>query len=138
MVYRMADSAVTDRVPFDELAKRDIFFVEAGVSQDGSMIYLRNTSPADSLPYQFTHQYDVKSNVIKSFSGPQPEVYLPSWIDGGQYDPYLDFSYLIGYSVIDKGDSFMYLRAASDWSMKSLQLVICQYADGASQVYDIF
>jgi len=61
-----------------------------------------------------------------------PELYL------AEIDDNIKIDYLIGYSVIADKDSFWYLRADTDWSMLSLQLVKHNIKSGEEKVYRIF
>lgn len=141
LVYNLNDSMVTGRISYDQLRALGISWAYAGVSQDGKTIYIGNHDKNSEL--RFTHQYDIKSNTIKEFSQQDVDVFKPIQISPApgyseQYDKYFDFHYLINDTIVEIDNSFMYLRADTDWSMKSLQLVICQYADGSSKILNVF
>lgn len=54
-----------------------------------------------------------------------------------QYDKYFDLQYLTSDKIVELNNSFIYLRSL-DWNIKNLQIVICQYEDGESKVFDVF
>lgn len=140
LVYSIKDSSVTNRIPYDQIAQLGVSVLNASVSHDGKIIYIGNMDFTSSQ-LSILYQYEIKSNAIEKVSQLPANVFTPIDISAGydeQYDKYFDFHYLINNTIIEVDDSFMYLRANTDWSMKSLQLVICQYADGVSTVYDVF
>jgi beta-lactamase regulating signal transducer with metallopeptidase domain len=142
LVYDLKDSLITNRISYSKLSSLGISMLHAAVAQDGTKVYLGNDERTGT-ELVFTHQYDIKTNTIRNLSK-QPgnvyklEVIIPSPGYNEQYDKYFDFNYLIGQSIIDFGESFLYLRANTDWSMKTLQIVSCQYKDGTSEILSIF
>lgn len=144
LVYDIDDSLVTDRLSYKDVSPLGISMLYAAVSQDGSKIFIGNDEPPGSSgASRYTHQYDVRTGTITKISRQPGNLYRlvvisPSPGYNEQYDKYFDFNYLNGDTIIDYGDSFLYLRANTDWSMKSLQCVICQYKDGTSESQNIF
>ncbi len=143
LVYDINDSLVTDRLSYEDVSPLGIQMLYAAVSQDGSKIFFGNEEPPGGGRSRYTYQYDIKTGTISEISQQpdnlyRPAVIMPSPGYNEQYDKYFDFHYLIGETIIDYGESFLYLRAKTDWSMKSLQFVICQYKDGASEIKSIF
>lgn len=53
-------------------------------------------------------------------------------------EKYADRSKLTGSIYIDKGDYLVFLQGDLDWSMKSLQIVICDYETGDKEIIDVF
>lgn len=142
LVYDMNDSLVTDRLSYVQLSTLGVSMLHAAVSQDGTLIYFGNIDRLNTK-FLFTHKYDIKTNTIDEISKQPSYVYTPSVIEptpgyNEYYDKYFDFDYLIGNTIIDSENYFMYLRANTDWSMKSLQIVKCKYKDGVSEVQNIF
>lgn len=143
LVYDINNSLVTDRISYVQLSSLGISkLLHAAVSLDGTLIYFGGVDKKDTK-FLFTHQYDIRTNTIGKISQQPSNVYTPGVIDptpgfNERYDKYFDFNFLIGYRIIDFEDSFLYLRANTDWSMKSLQIVNCQYKDGKSEIQNIF
>lgn len=140
VVYNISDSMVTNRISYEQLELSGISMLYAAVSQDGTTVYIGNNDMNGGR--NLTHQYNIKTSVMKKISQQPVNVFKPIRINtpgyNKQYDKYFDFQYLINDTIVEVDNSFMYLRAKSDWSMKSLQLIICQYADGASKLYNVF
>lgn len=140
IVYDIKDSIVINRVSYKQLKKYDISMLNAAVSKDGTTIYIGNDDMNGG--YSLTHKYDIRTGKIKRIKQKPDNLFTPIVIKSpgynDDYDRYFDMKYLIGNSIVELENSFIYLRAKSDWSMKSLQLVICQYSDGSSEVYDVF
>lgn len=141
VVYNISDSKVTNRVSYKQLKSYGISMLVAALSQDGTTIYIGNEEFMSNVR-KFTHQYNIRTKVIKKISQQPVNVFTPIRIKtpgyNEQYDKYFDFHYLTNDSIVELDNSFMYLRAKPDWSMKSLQIVICKYADGESKIYNVF
>lgn len=140
VVYNISDSIVTNRVSYKQLKSYGISMLVAALSQDGTTIYIGNEDMSNGR--NFTHQYNIRTKVIKEISQQPVNVFTPFRIKtpgyNEQYDKYFDFQFLINDTIVELDSSFMYLRAKLDWSMKSLQIVICKYADGESKIYNVF
>ncbi len=144
IVYDINDSLVTNRLSYDDVSPLGISMLYAAASQNGTKIFIGNDEPPGSgSASRYAYQYDVKTGTISKISRQPGDLYRPVVISPSpgyneHYDKYFDFNYLIGETIIDYGESFLYLRAKTDWSMKSLQCVICQYKDDTSEIHDIF
>jgi len=140
VVFNINDSVVTNRISYKQLKSYDISMLYAAVSQDGTTIYIGNDDLNSGR--NFTHKYNIKSRAMKKILQQPIDVFTSIQIKtpgyNEEYDEYFDFQYLINNTIVELDNSFIYLRATSDWRMKSLQLVICQYADGASEIYNVF
>lgn len=140
IVYDIKDSIVINRISYKQLKKYDISMLNAAVSKDGTTIYIGNDDMNGG--YSLTHKYNIRTGKIKRIKQKPDNLFTPIVIESAgyndDYDRYFDMKYLIGNTIVELENSFIYLRAKSDWSMKSLQLVICQYSDGSSEVYDVF
>ena len=141
IVYNMHDSIVTNRISYEHMKSYDISMMVASVSQDGITIYIRNDDISFTNDIPFTHQYNVSSRIIKEINEQPSDMFIPKTIEtpgyNEQYDKYFDLKYLISDKIVELNNSFIYLRS-SDWNMKNLQIVICQYEDGESKVFDVF
>lgn len=148
LVYNIDDRAVKDRISLNELKENGIGipFLHATVSDKGDKVYLGNEDISAGKISDFTHVYDVKSGRIRKYSGKRGQLFELETLfaaEGVKYDEYRakypDFSTkLIGQFLVDLGDSFLYLRADTDWSVKSLELVRRSHEDGAGESYRIF
>ncbi|MHA7967522.1 M56 family metallopeptidase [Paenibacillus sp. CAU 1782] len=148
LVYNLDDREIQSRISYEELEDQGIGipFLNAAVADDGSTVYLGSDDPSAGFVSEFTHVLDVKSSRIRTFSG-QPKPLFPTESlfasEGQKYDAYSakypDFqTKLIGTLIVEHGDSFFFLRADSDWSMKSLELVRRSHTDNPDQIYRIF
>lgn len=141
IVYNMDDSIVTNRISFEHMKSYDISNMLAAVSQDGTTIFIGNDDMSFSSEILYTHQYDISSRVIKETKEQPSGVFIPSTIEtpgfNEQYDKYFDLQYHTSDKIVELNNSFIYLRSL-DWDVKKLQIVICQYEDGESKVFDVF
>lgn len=141
VVYSFNNSKVTDRISQKQLKSYGLVMPYATVFKDGSAIYIRdhNKNGAKNLTYL---KYSISTGVMKKISQQPVDLFTPILIKtpgyNEQYDKYFDFHYLINDTIVEVDNSFIYLRANSDWSMKSLQIIICQYSDSTSNVYNVF
>ncbi|MFA9560435.1 hypothetical protein ACERII_24350 [Evansella sp. AB-rgal1] len=141
IVYNMHDSLVTNRISYEHMKSYDISMMVAAVSQDGTTIYIGNDDMSFSNEIPFTHQYNISTRTIKENSEQPSEFFMPINIEppgiNEEYDKYFDLQYLLDNKIVEVDNSFIYLRSI-DWNMKNLQIVICQYEDGESIVFDVF
>lgn len=141
IVYNLHDSVVTNRISSEQMKSYDISMMVASVSEDGTTIYIGNDDMSFNSNIPFTHQYNVSSRVIKEINEQPSYMFVPKTIEtpgyNEQYDKYFDLQYLISDKIVELNNSFIYLRS-SDWNMKNLQIVICQYENGESKVFDVF
>lgn len=146
VVYDLEQSKLVDRIPYDEIANlADFKMPVTAVTEDGKTLYIGEAQPDANAPFgKYIYKYDFKT---MSFSKIEPidwddvKAFASSELAAGynkEYDKYLDLSYVISYEKVDLDDSFMYLRAKSDWSMKSLQLVVYNFQSGLSKIYDVW
>lgn len=139
IVYNLQDSIVTNRISYEQMKSYDISVMLASVSQDGTTIYIGNDGMSNEIIY--THQYNISTREIKKTTQQPSELYSPITIEtpgyNEQYDKYFDLQYLTGDKIAELDNSFIYLRS-SDWNMKNLQIVICQYENGLSKFFDVF
>lgn len=141
IVYNMKYSLVTDRISYEHMKSYNISMMLASVSQDGKTIYIGNDDMSFSNDILYTHQYDISSRAIKETKEQPSGVFIPNTIEtpgyNKQYDKYFDLQYLTSDRIVELNNSFIYLRSL-DWNIKNLQIVICQYEDGESKVFDVF
>ncbi|MCR2823611.1 hypothetical protein [Lederbergia panacisoli] len=139
VVYNMQDSIVTNRISYEQIKSYGIPAMMATVSEDGKTIFIGNDDMNNEFIY--TDQYNINTKVIKKTTRQPSSLYSPVNIEtpgyNEQYDKYFDLLYLTGDNIVELDNSFIYLRS-SDWNMKNLQIVICQYEDGESVVFDVF
>ncbi|MBS4218421.1 hypothetical protein KHA96_08870 [Bacillus sp. FJAT-49711] len=139
VVYNMQDSIVTNRISYEQIKSHGIPMMLASVSQDGTTIFIGNDDMFNEFIY--THQYNINTKVIKETTLQPSSLYSPITIEAPgyneQYDKYFDLQYLTGNNIVEMDNSFIYLRSP-DWNMKNLHIVICQYEDGESKVFDVF
>ncbi|MEO4052447.1 hypothetical protein [Solibacillus sp. CAU 1738] len=141
IVYNMQNSLVTNRISYEHMKSYDISMMLASVSQDGTTIYIGNIDRPFSNEILYTHQYDINSRVIKETKEQSSGVFITNTVEtpghNEQYDKYFDLQYLTSDKIVELNNSFIYLRSL-DWNIKNLQIVICQYEDGESKVFDVF
>jgi beta-lactamase regulating signal transducer with metallopeptidase domain len=147
LVYSMDEHKVIDRISYNRYRNLGIpDSLYTLVSSKGDKVYLGSFDQSTGVSEGFTHVYDVKSGRISEFSGQQPKNVNEREHFGKvmeNYEKYLakypDFSTkLISQHKVDLEDSFLYLRADTDWSMKSLELVHRSNVDGTGQSYRVF
>ena len=141
VVYNMQDSIVTNRISYEHIKSYGISMMLASVSQDGTTVFIGNDDLSMSNEFIYTHQYNISTRIIKKTTQQPSNLYIPITIEvpgyNEQYDKYFNLHYLTSDKIVELDNSFIYLRS-SDWNMKNLQIVICQYEDGESKVLDVF
>lgn len=141
IVYNIQNSIVSNRISYEDIKSYDITMMVAAVSQDGTTIYIGNDDMSFSNDIPYTYEYNIGSGVIKEIMEQPSDNFIPKTIEqpgyNEEYDKYFDLQYLISEKIVEFENSFLYLRS-KDWNMQNLQIVICQYKDGESTVFDVF
>lgn len=133
--YDFDKGKVSCRASYDDLELLDIDMPSVIGSADGENVYITNAN-GDKI-----YKYNIHNENLEVVEKPDAELFLPKIVN--TYDEsnadYFDFNYLISDTVIDKGETYLYIRANTDWSMNSLQLVECDSESKAEiKVMDVF
>ncbi len=133
IVYNYSECAVEERISYDVLSSYDFSLLNVAVTKDGKEIYLAE------FDGPFTYKVDLTTHEIVQVDGDISgiEFYVPAEITAEQAAMQNRF-YLNGDLVHNTDKDFFYLRADTDWSMSSLQLVHHSYALDNDTVYYIF
>lgn len=112
---------VTGRVSSDELFQNGIVMPDVSVSADGETVFITDLKTGN------VYECNVKLDKIRRVSKIDDELFSTTEINtyDEQNESYFDFYYIVNGNIIQNDISYMYLRANTDWSMKSLQLVKC-------------
>lgn len=139
VVYNMQDSAVTNRISYEQIESYGISLMNASVSQDGTTIFIGNEDMSmSSNEIIYTHQYDISTSLIKKTIQQPSNLYRPKSIElPGYHEQYDNLQYGTSHNIVELGNSFIYLRS-SHWEMKYLQIVNCPYTERESKVFDVF
>ena len=139
VVYNMQDSVVTNRISYEQIKSYGITMIMAAVSSDGTTIFIGNENPPmSSNEFIYTHQYDIRTRLIKETTQQPSNLYSPKTIEQpGFHKQYDDIEYGTSHNVVELDHSYIYLRSSS-WEMKDLQIVNCPFEDGESKVFDVF
>lgn len=126
---------IIGRISYDEMSQNDISMPDVSVSKDGKRIFITDMDTGK------IYKCSIQSGKISAVSEIDDKLFSTTEVNlyDKQYREYFDFNYLVGESIIQNSDSYLYLRAAADWSMKSLQLVECNSETKSEiRVIDIF
>lgn len=139
VVYNMKDSVVTNRISYEQIKSYGITMMMAAVSPDGTTIFIGNDNmPMSSNEFIYTHQYDIRTRLIKETTQQPSNLFRPKSIESpGYHEQYDDIEYGTSHNVVELDHSFIYLRSSS-WEMKDLQIVNCPFEDGERKVFDVF
>ena len=139
VVYNMQDSVVTNRISYEQIKSYGITMMMAAVSPDGTTIFIGNDNLSmSSNEFIYTHQYDIRTRLIKETTQQPSNLYSPKTIEQpGFHKQYDDIEYGTSHNVVELDHSYIYLRSSS-WEMKDLQIVHCPFEEGESKVFDVF
>ena len=135
IIYDTGSRTVTDRVLIQEMTDQRIRMPDLGASLDGKSIYIGN------LGESYQYRYDVSKHSMEKYDGKDVDIFKTISVVAGYeetYDSYFDLKYLIGGNIIVDDERVIHLRAKTDWSMKSLQIVITDRKTNQESVYDVF
>lgn len=135
IVFDLNTEKIINRISYEEIHEKGIIRPVVSVSKDGKNIFISD------LESNHICKYNIRSNKMTAVAEIDAELYSPTIINvyDEKYNECFDLSYIIGGGIIPKEDSFLYLRAKSDWSMKSLQIVECDNQSKIEiKVIDVF
>lgn len=134
IVYSAHEEKILTRISFGDFRKMNIDSPTCKVSADGKTLYIleNNTS---------RYKYIISSDTLQSCTKIKEDlfyvetVYLPS---DERLKDYVDYSFLLGENIVETNKHLIYLRANSDWSMKSLQIVFHNIGTHEIKAYNVF
>lgn len=142
IVYDIANAEIYDRISYDELEEYGISFLSARADENGKEVYLTNFDPnGTEEPAYYCYNVDNKKiSEAEDFGGEESADIVTREFNNetDAYSYHTDYRYLNAYQVVDLLDCFYYLRAQTDWSMKSLQLVHYDRTTGLKTIHNIF
>lgn len=128
---------VYKRVPQSSLEKLGLHQPLVTVSENGKNIYIADPDYLGGS----TFRYNVESEAFSQVSEIDEKLFTlenVSLYSDERYQSYVDPGYLLGSQVLSRNNQYLYLRANTDWSMKSLQLVIADVKTRKENVVSIF
>ncbi len=145
IVYDLNIREVTHRLSCEFLAAYGVEYPNSLATKNGNKVYIYdamddfNGIPREERDGIFV--YDIEKGIlIKQQDGDEPffEGRESFFRNEDIKKKYTDRSKLTSSNYIDKGDCFVFLQGDIDWSMKSLQIVICDYETGDKEIIDVF
>ena len=133
VVYDLTKLQISDRLSWDSLNELGIDFINAQVSADGNIIYIGDTEKREIL-----YEYILMDRVLLKCYEQPTRLFSYTPFDYDKYNDFLDFKKLNGEWIVERKHDFLFLQADTDWSMKSLQLVICDYDTKQKNVINLF
>jgi len=139
LFYDLNKKKVTDRITYERLSEYNMKKPYIEADKDGKTIYFADY-PESFSEAEYKCRYDISKHRFYDMKSEKPTETFKADIaePGGECTFYMDDSYLNGFTIFKEEGRFMYLRAKTDWSMKTLQLVINSYDKANETVYDIF
>ena len=112
---------IHSRISFEEIEKLNLNMPSFSASADGKWIYITD------LQTDKKYKCKLGTDKIHIDEDTQQNIFSPVLINqyDEKYENWFDTGYLISETVVIKKESYLYLRAKSDWSMESLQLSEC-------------
>lgn len=119
--YDFVREKVSCRVSYDDMEQFDIELPQVAGSADGKNVYITNAN-GDKI-----YKCNIRNQKLEVAEMLDAELFSPKMVNTNDESnaAYFDFNYLVSDTVIDKGETYLYIRANTDWSMRSLQLVEC-------------
>ncbi len=145
IVYDLDEKEVVNRLPYDFLKSKGISLVNAHVSMRGDEVYISDA--IDSFEgitqeEQVVYKYNIITGAFIKQKGLVEDVFpRQSFFDEANHEEmkkYMDNNKLTGDFYITREDDFVFLQGDTDWSMSSLQIVICDYDTGVKEIINVF
>ena len=141
VVYDLNEKCIINRLSADELKQRGIFNALAFSSMNGRYVYIYDfeESSHSALDELMLYKYNLFYNSLSQRKGLVEDVYPKQEFGFSAEDKeYMDNSKLTGSLSVNRDNDFIFLQADTDWSMSSLQIVICDYDTGEKEIIDVF
>lgn len=144
VVYDLNEKLIANRLSADELRHRGIFNAVAFASMNGRHVYIYDLEEGvnSTLSEINLYKYNLAFNSLSQRRGMVEDVFpRQSFFDEAKYEEmkkYMDKSKLTGSYYINREDDFIFLQGDTDWSMSSLQIVICDYKTGDKEIINVF
>lgn len=141
VVYDLNEKCIANRLSADELKQRGIFNALAFSSMNGRYVYIYDfeESSHSALDELMLYKYNLFYNSLSQRKGLVEDVYPKQEFGFSAEDrEYMDNSKLTGSLSVNRDNDFIFLQADTDWSMSSLQIVICDYDTGEKEIIDVF
>ncbi len=132
--FDLRTQRVYDRIPVSSLENLGSEPIIISSSENGKNIYSISIDKS-------VFKYNPKTRSFSRISEIKEELFRLDdvWLyDDDRYAKYVDYNYLSGSQILTLDNRFMYLRADTDWSMRSLQLVIVNTETDEINVIKIF
>lgn len=121
LTYNYKEEKITRRVRFEDIGEITSRFCGYRGAKDGKRIFII------LFDEQKNYEYNLSSGKLSVFAGDiEDEAFsVPKFTDeeNKQLTEALGGTYLTGYSYLKKDSSVLFLKAESNWQMKTLQLV---------------
>lgn len=145
IVYELNKREVTHRLSCEFLGAYGVEYPNPYANEKGDKVYIYdamddfNGIPKEERDGFFVYDIE-KGTLIKQQEDDEPffEGCESFYRNEGMEEKYSDRRKLTSPNYIDKGDYFVFLQGDLDWSMKSLQIVICDYETGDKEIIDVF
>ncbi len=131
--FDLSTQKVYERIPVSSLENLGTAPIIISSSENGKNIYSVSIDKS-------VFKYNPKTKSFSRISEIKEELFRLDdvWLYDDRYEKYVDYNYLLGSQILTLGNRFMYLRADTDWSMRSLQLVIVNTETEEINVINIF
>lgn len=141
VVYEFNEKCITNRLSDEQLKQRGIFNAIAFASMDGQRVYIVDSEDImhSALGEISLYKYNLAFNSLTQRKGMVEDVFPRQQFGFSEEDKqYIDNSKLTSSLSVNRDNDFIFLQADTDWSMSSLQIVICGYDTGEKEIIDIF
>lgn len=133
--YDFIKEKVSCRISYDDMEYFDIELPQVIGSADGKNVYITDAD-GDKM-----YKCNIRNQNLEVAGTLDAELFSPKIVNTNDESNAndFDFNYLVSDTLIDKGETYLYIRANTDWSMRSLQLVECDSKSKAEiKVIDVF
>lgn len=145
IVYDLNKREITHRLSCEFLEAHGVEYPNPQANEKGDKVYIYDAmDDFNGIPQEERdgfYIYEIESRtLVKQKEGEEPffEGRESFYRNEDLEKRYTDRSKLTSPNYIDKGDYFVFLQGDIDWSMKSLQIVICDFETGDKEIIDVF
>lgn len=141
VVYDLNEKCIANRLSSEQLKQRGLFNTVAFASMDGRRVYIVDSEDIthSALDEITLYKYNLAFNSLTQRKGMVEDVFPTHQFGFSEEDTqYIDSNKLTGSLSVNRDNDFIFLQADTDWSMSSLQIVICDNNTGEKEMIDVF
>lgn len=141
IVFDLKTEKITNRITAQELVDKQVSIYDGKASSDGEKVYFAYENFSQDQFY-YKYEYNINTGEFREITDFNSEIFfvddMTVSFNESSFEQLREPEHLIGSTVVSGDEQYIYLRARTDWSMESLQIVIYDRNSKAKKIIDVF